>query len=162
MNERENLQKIVCENEYHVQEWYPLVEELTFSSLFLDLTVHEAKNFVRCVLHSPLGLLLFRFTNLSVLAPTPSDPQNRKFVCNKEKEVELRGAMKLLEAKIGRNRNELLIFLPSSPDQGMKDLGCEEGAFVRLSSRSPKDAVSSKLYDLFLKEREDLHKQGEC
>jgi hypothetical protein len=41
----------------------------------------------------------------------------------------------------------------------MAELNCN-GAFVRLSSRSPKDAVSSALYDLYLRERDDLHKSG--
>eukprot|EP01126_Amoeba_proteus_P006191 TRINITY_DN12150_c0_g1_i1.p1 TRINITY_DN12150_c0_g1~~TRINITY_DN12150_c0_g1_i1.p1 ORF type:complete len:341 (+),score=75.12 TRINITY_DN12150_c0_g1_i1:453-1475(+) len=125
--ERENLMKIIGEEEYHVQEWYPLIQPYTFPTLFIDLTLLEAKSLVR-------------YRNLSVQSGA-----GRKFICSKAQETQILNCIKTVEEKI---------------DEGIAALGATSGAFVRLSSRSPKDAITSELYDMFLVEREALKNQG--
>lgn len=47
METRSNLIRIVSEEEYHVQDWYPWIKEHTFETIFLPLTLGEAKLLVR-------------------------------------------------------------------------------------------------------------------
>lgn len=47
METRSNLIRIVSEEEYHVQDWYPWIKDHTFETIFLPLTLGEAKLLVR-------------------------------------------------------------------------------------------------------------------
>jgi len=131
MEGRPNLIRIISEEEYHVQEWYPWIADLTFQTIFLPLTVAEAK-------------AIIRHTKLSVKDETCK--YGKRFICDEKTESIIRNDISKIEFKI---------------DQEIQCIGgTETGVFVRLSSRSPKDSVQQNLYDIYLKEKKLLLEEG--
>lgn len=102
MENRSNLIRIVSEEEYHVQDWYPWIRDYTFETVFLPLTLAEAKLLVRFVKILCFSLyhsfLTTRHTKLSV--KDNNSKFCRKFICNKETETTIRNGVADIENKI--------------------------------------------------------------
>jgi len=132
---RQNLLEIVQENSpYHVQYWYPLVQPHTFQTSFLPLSLAQAR-------------VIVQYNSLSVRGNNPEKPDERRFLCKKDKEA-------LIKAELGR--------IEQAIEEGIKSVGVAEGcgAFVRLSSRSPKDTVHKNLFELYTGEVKVLKEEG--
>jgi hypothetical protein len=125
---RSNLEAIVQANSpYHVQNWYPWLKDHTFATIFLPLPVELAQ-------------AITSYKDKTVTADAEKS-LTRKFAPKIPESVR-----SSLETKLARIANLI--------DNAKAELtqNTDSGLFVRLSSRSPKDLISVRLYDAYLAE----------
>ncbi|ORX76394.1 hypothetical protein BCR32DRAFT_329365 [Anaeromyces robustus] len=129
------------EDPYRIEHWYPKIREYTFETIFLNVNTETCRAITK---YAESARLIRQSINFQ------SNLEDRLFIHEE--------AAKYLP--VSKEIFELLDTLENQLDNAIKSFG-EDGAFVKLSTRSPKD-TAIQLHNMHVFIAESLRKDMDC
>mmetsp|Transcript_9101 Transcript_9101/g.12507 ORF Transcript_9101/g.12507 Transcript_9101/m.12507 type:complete len:441 (+) Transcript_9101:137-1459(+) len=137
------------EDFFRIENWYPVLKDFTFATTFLPITTDEAKAIMKFRELLRLHILMLLQEEQEIESKKPENEQKPIiFVTEEHMEKAHQNTEKMIDPAILETLNQLA----DKVDAVLKDFN--GGAFVRFSTRSPKDAAltSKKMKDMLQKE----------